>query len=227
MLALSAPELDVRAVTTVGGNAGLGNTTANALRLLHLLGRDDIPVGAGADVPLCGGTRGRPRASTAPTASVGSASTPRPRRGRPAAAVAAHLDVVDASAEPVTLIALGPLTNVAALLASSPGRPPGLAGSCMMGGGARVLGNMTPPRSSTSGSTRRPAARVFQRGARDDGRPGRDRPGSDGARRLGGAARRRSGRAGGARDGRLLHRLLPRDVGTDASRSTTPSPSRR
>src|SRR5690349_1056140 len=44
VLALASPELDVRGITTVGGNAGVANTTRNALRVLTLLERPDVPV---------------------------------------------------------------------------------------------------------------------------------------------------------------------------------------
>ena len=52
LLALASPELDVLGVTTVHGNQTLEKTTANALRVLDLAGRADIPVAAGADRPL-------------------------------------------------------------------------------------------------------------------------------------------------------------------------------
>ncbi len=45
MLACGAPELEVRAVTTVAGNVSLDKTTRNALKVLALIGREDIPVG--------------------------------------------------------------------------------------------------------------------------------------------------------------------------------------
>ena len=52
MMACGAPGLDLRAVTTVAGNATLPKTTRNALRILSLIGRPDVPVGAGAPEPL-------------------------------------------------------------------------------------------------------------------------------------------------------------------------------
>ena len=52
VVGLARPELDLLAVTTVAGNAGLPETTRNALRVLTLLGRTDIPVAAGAAGPL-------------------------------------------------------------------------------------------------------------------------------------------------------------------------------
>jgi purine nucleosidase len=54
LLALGSPELDVLGVTAVAGNQTLDKTTANALRVLELAGRTDIPVAAGADRPLAG-----------------------------------------------------------------------------------------------------------------------------------------------------------------------------
>ena len=53
-LALARPELDVLAVTTVGGNADVRHCTENALRLLHAYGRDDVPVAEGAAGPIVG-----------------------------------------------------------------------------------------------------------------------------------------------------------------------------
>lgn len=144
MLAVASPELDLRAVTTVGGNTGLARTTDNALRLLHLLGRDDVPLGAGADVPLV-------RNDTAPDPSThgedgfgGVRLDPAPRGADTRDAVALMVDVIEQSTEPVTLIALGPLTNVAVLIAAHPFTAARLERIVMMGGGARVIGNMTP-----------------------------------------------------------------------------------
>lgn len=144
MLAFASPELDVRAVTTVGGNTGLQHTTANALNLLHLLGRDDVPVGAGAATPLV-------RADSAPDPTThgedgfGGVRLPAaPREADERSAVELMVDVITGSAEPVTLVALGPLTNVAVLVAAFPHVATRLERIVIMGGGARVIGNMTP-----------------------------------------------------------------------------------
>src|SRR3954465_12341063 len=48
LLALASPEVELRLVTTVHGNVELAQTTENALRVLHLAGRSDVPVAAGA-----------------------------------------------------------------------------------------------------------------------------------------------------------------------------------
>src|SRR5918997_583247 len=52
LLALASPEVDLRLVTTVHGNVELDRTTENALRVLHLAGRSDVPVAAGAVTSL-------------------------------------------------------------------------------------------------------------------------------------------------------------------------------
>src|SRR5216117_3184210 len=52
LLALASPEVELRGVTTVAGNQTLDKTTRNALKVLELAGRADVPVAAGADRPL-------------------------------------------------------------------------------------------------------------------------------------------------------------------------------
>ena len=60
-LALARPELQVLGITTIGGNAPLAATTRNALRVLALLGRPDVPVAAGPSQPLVRALETRPR----------------------------------------------------------------------------------------------------------------------------------------------------------------------
>src|SRR3954454_12518311 len=52
LLALASPELELRGITTVAGNQTLDKTTTNALKVLELAGRTDVPVAVGADRPL-------------------------------------------------------------------------------------------------------------------------------------------------------------------------------
>lgn len=164
MLALASPELDVRALTTVGGNAGIEVTTHNALRLLHLCGRDDIPVGAGAKVPLVRQDSSADEAIHGADGFGGVEIKPAPRQADPRTAVQVIADVVTNSAEPITLIALGPLTNVAALIAAHPEVAARLERIVLMGGGARVLGNMTPAAEFNMWFDPEAAARVFDSG---------------------------------------------------------------
>ncbi|WP_225755246.1 nucleoside hydrolase [Actinotalea sp. Marseille-Q4924] len=164
MLALASPELEVLALTTVGGNTGLGNTTENALRLLHLLGRDDILVGAGADVPLVR-RDSRPDEATHGADGLGGVRLePAPRGADARGAVEMLVDVIEGSDRPVTLVALGPLTNVAALVAARPDVAARLERIVLMGGGARVLGNMTPAAEFNIWFDPEAAARVFAAG---------------------------------------------------------------
>lgn len=121
-LAVASPEVDLRAVTTVFGNVALPATTANAGRVLALAGRPDVPVGAGAARPLVhdlaeradawhggDGLGGRAGALPPPAA----APDPRGALGLMAA-------VLRDADEPVTIAPIGPLTNVALLLAVHP-----------------------------------------------------------------------------------------------------------
>src|SRR6266550_5742659 len=52
LLALASPEVELLGVTTVAGNQTVEKTTANAIRVLELAGRGDVPVAAGAGRPL-------------------------------------------------------------------------------------------------------------------------------------------------------------------------------
>ena len=86
LLALASPEVDLRLVTTVHGNVELAQTTENALRVLQLAGRSDVPVAAGARARWCTRSRSGPGTCTATRAWAGwSCRRPRLRstRGRP------------------------------------------------------------------------------------------------------------------------------------------------
>jgi pyrimidine-specific ribonucleoside hydrolase len=122
MLALASPEIELRAVTTVFGNVPLPRTTENAGRLLALCDRSDVPLGRGAARPLVhpqreraetwhggDGLGGRAEMLPAP------AAPPDPR-----GAVGLMAAVLSAASEPVTIAPIGPLTNVALLLAVHP-----------------------------------------------------------------------------------------------------------
>jgi len=132
-LAVVRRELDVLAITTVAGNAGLAATTRNAGRVLALLGRDDIPVAAGADRPLV-------REPWVPVefhgeSGLDGADLPEPARP-PVDVTAVELTtrLLRAASEPVTLIATGPLTNIALLLHAAPGLRERVDTISLMGG---------------------------------------------------------------------------------------------
>ncbi|HSW42156.1 MAG TPA: nucleoside hydrolase [Patescibacteria group bacterium] len=132
-LALARPELDVLGITTVGGNSPLANTTRNALRVLALLGRSDVPVAPGAERALL-------RESWTPVEFHGAsgldgADLPEPGAApRPEGALALTEALVASAGRPVTLVASGPLTNVALLLRARPRIREGIERICLMGG---------------------------------------------------------------------------------------------
>ncbi|MFD0206293.1 MULTISPECIES: nucleoside hydrolase [Saccharothrix] len=142
-LAAASPEVDLIGVTTVFGNVSLENTTRNALRLLALLGRDDVPVGVGASRPLI---HPHPHLSSAHGSDglSGYADTlPEATRGPDARdAVTLLRELLDQADRPVTIVPIGPLTNIALLLAAHPYLKPKIGRIVAMGGGVGG-GNVT------------------------------------------------------------------------------------
>ena len=132
-LAVARPELDVLAVTTVGGNADVAHCTENALRLLHAYGRDDIPVAEGATGPLVGPVV----RATEVHGELGVGTTrldPSPVPKRPEGAVALMARLLAESPEPVAIAPIGPLTNIALLLRLHPELAARIAHLSIMGG---------------------------------------------------------------------------------------------
>jgi pyrimidine-specific ribonucleoside hydrolase len=140
LLALASPELDVLGVTTVHGNQTLEKTTENALRVLDLVERHDLPVAAGADRPLA---RELVVASHVHGESGldGPSLPPAGRAPLGDHAVDFMERTIAASPVPVTLVPTGPLTNVALLLERTGGAN---VGRIVLMGGAIGEGNMTP-----------------------------------------------------------------------------------
>jgi inosine-uridine nucleoside N-ribohydrolase len=159
LLALASPELELLGVTTVAGNQTLAHTTANALRVLEFVGRDDVPVAAGADRPLV-----RPHAVAREVHGETGLDGPDlpPARGEPVGAHAVDFlaERLRAADRPVTLVAIGPLTNVALLLARHPGCASHLEGVVLMGG-AIAEGNVTPAAEFNVWADPEAAYRVF------------------------------------------------------------------
>ncbi|WP_421208058.1 pyrimidine-specific ribonucleoside hydrolase RihA [Aeromonas sp. 602396] len=142
ILALASPELKVLAVTTSAGNQTPDKTLNNALRILTLLGRDDIPVAAGAPKPLA-------RELIIADNVHGESGLDGPKLPDPAFAPQAMTGIelmarcLRESTEPVTLVPTGPLTNIALLLAAHPELKSKIARIVLMGGAAGA-GNWTP-----------------------------------------------------------------------------------
>lgn len=163
-LAFASPEVEVLGITTVGGNTGLENTTGNALRLLHLLQRDDVPVGAGAGRAIAFDQDLGDPSIHGQHGLGGVALAEAPRAADPRGALGVLVDLIEGSAEPVTLVAIGPLTNVALLAATRPDVYGKLERLVIMGGGVRITGNHTPTGEFNIWFDPESAARVFQAG---------------------------------------------------------------
>ncbi len=142
IMALATPQLDVLAVTTSAGNQTPDKTLRNALRILTLLGRTDIPVAGGAAKPL-------KRELIIADNVHGESGLDGPELPEPAFA-AVELTAwelmaqqIQACEHPVTLVPTGPLTNIATFLLAYPHLKPRIERIVLMGGAAGV-GNWTP-----------------------------------------------------------------------------------
>lgn len=142
MLALGSPELQVLGICTVSGNVPLDIGTGNALKVLALLGRDEVPVYPGAEGPL------RKEAVFATEVhgpgGLGDSALPLPGRSPAGDAVSFMIETLSARPREVTLIAVGPLTNLALAEARAPGVLKKAREVCVMGGAVDEPGNTTP-----------------------------------------------------------------------------------
>jgi inosine-uridine nucleoside N-ribohydrolase len=162
LLALASPEVDVLGVTTVAGNQTVEKTTQNALKVLELAGRADVGVAAGADRPLV--------AELVVAADAhGESGLDGPDLPAPSAeplgehAVDFLAERLRAAEHPVTLVALGPLTNLALLLDLFPDAISRIERLVLMGG-AIGAGNMTASAEFNIWIDPEAASRVFASG---------------------------------------------------------------
>ena len=142
LMALAHPGFNIIGITTTGGNVPLARATRNALALLEYAGRGDIPVHRGAARPLAGGYPYAREVHSAagltyplPNPTLAAADTP---------AVPFLSETLTALPGAVTIIALGPLTNLARLLRRRPAALPAAARIIIMGGAVDTPGNITP-----------------------------------------------------------------------------------
>jgi len=152
LLALASPELELLGVTTVHGNQTLDKTTDNALRVLELVGRSDVPVARGAERPL---TRDpHPAAHVHGESGLDGPELPA-ATARPLEQHAVDFLLEHVSSD-VVLVPVGPLTNVA--LALERGLRPE---RIVLMGGAIAEGNMTPAAEFNIWADPEAAQRVF------------------------------------------------------------------
>src|SRR5579862_7265366 len=141
-LALRSPELKVEAITAVSGNVPLDLTLPNALRLAEIAGRTDIPIAGGASLPLVR------RLITARYVhgenGLGGVDFPEPHL-KPVRETATQLisRIVRGNPGEVTIVAVGPLTNIGTLLRSDP-KIARLIPQIVIMGGSLSGGNITP-----------------------------------------------------------------------------------
>ena len=156
LLALASPEVSLLGVTTVAGNQTLEKTTANAIRILEFSGRTEIPVAAGADRPIVR----EPYVAKYVHGETGldGPELP-PAQGSPL--VEHAVDFLGRNADGATLVAVGPLTNVALMLSRYPGVRPS---RIVLMGGSIGLGNVTPAAEFNIWADPEAAARVFESG---------------------------------------------------------------
>jgi inosine-uridine nucleoside N-ribohydrolase len=142
-LALASPGVQLEAITTVSGNVPVEYTTRNALTLLELASRTDIPVARGCARPLV--------ISPVLAADVhggnglGDVILPEPQL-RPLEQHAVELLIEKIMAAPgeITLVCVGPLTNIAQAVRGEPRLAQAVRELVIMGGALRVPGNITP-----------------------------------------------------------------------------------
>jgi inosine-uridine nucleoside N-ribohydrolase len=144
MLAALHPDLDLVACTTVNGNRAIEQTTDNTLRTLDHIGRGDIPVHAGLSRPVGRSDFPIPRDKRDPGVHfVEMPLAPARSRPRPPDAVEFLIETYRAATEEITLVPVGPLSNIATALALFPKLVERVPEVIIMGGGHDVA-NVTP-----------------------------------------------------------------------------------
>jgi inosine-uridine nucleoside N-ribohydrolase len=141
---IACAHTDVVGVSTVGGNVGLDRTTTNAIQVLDLIGRADVPVHAGAAGPLVGELR----TATNIHGESGLAGPTLPPPSRPPTSTDAQSFLIDAinaehaaganGGRGVWLVVTGPMTNIAQVFTADPSLAAKVAGVSFMGGSTHV-----------------------------------------------------------------------------------------
>jgi purine nucleosidase len=160
--AAGSPEIEIAGITSVAGNVGLTKTTANALAVASFVGAADVPVTAGCAGPLV-----RPALHAGHVhgdSGLGGAVLPPPAR----AAAGGHaidfiVDTIAAAPGEITLVATGPLTNIALAVRREPRLASWVQDFVIMGGSAS-RGNVTPAAEFNIWADPEAAAIVFAAG---------------------------------------------------------------
>jgi pyrimidine-specific ribonucleoside hydrolase len=143
LLAMRSQALDVRAITCVAGNHELSNVVDNTLKLLDLIDAPDVPVAAGMQQPLLEAMR--PTFPLHGADGMADLDLPAPRRSLvDEHAVELMRQTLADAIEPLTIVALAPLTNVAVFLRMYPNLRSKISRIVSMGGTFRAPGNTSP-----------------------------------------------------------------------------------
>jgi len=164
MLAALHPELELLACTTVNGNVEVHHCTENTLRVLDAIGRSDIPVYEGLAKPFARPDFPIPRKDEVLAKKIHPAVLPVPATTRQKAskgAVEFLVETYRAATDEITLVPVGPLTNIAAALTLDPGFAQRVPEIVIMGGG-HAIGNITPSAEFNIWCDPEAAAVVFQ-----------------------------------------------------------------
>ena len=162
LLAHGDANIELVAVTTVGGNVGVDKTTKNALELREYLGFETVPVAAGAAEPLVGEVQSAEHVH----GEAGLGDVILPGATLPASetdAVDLIIETLQASQGEIHLVATGPLTNIALALRKEP-RITAWAASFTIMGGSYTRGNATPAAEFNIYADPEAAAEVFAAG---------------------------------------------------------------
>ena len=165
-LALASPELDVIAITINFGS--LHNTSIlaeNALRVLELANRSDVPVFVGAGDPLASEFHDLGGSTFHGNNGLGDIDFPSPR-GRPRSQKAAEyiVDVCSQNKGGISILSLSPMTNIALALDLEPDLPKYVKHIYLMGGTAMEPGNVSPLAEANIANDALSARRVFAAG---------------------------------------------------------------
>jgi purine nucleosidase len=145
LTALASPaELKVEAITTVAGNVPLTRTTLNALKIVELTGRTDVPVHAGCARPMV--RKGVTAEHVHGPTGLDGPDLPTPKITVAETHAVDHIIQLlrDAAPGDITLCTLGPLTNIGMALVKAPDIAPKIREIVMMAGAYFEGGNITP-----------------------------------------------------------------------------------
>ena len=164
LLAFASPQLDLLAVTTVGGNVAVEKTARNARILRHIANREDVPVHAGAERPLA--REPMDAGEFHGVEGLGSLEPYEPGAGLAEGhGVDAIIDLVTSRPSgSVTLAVMGPMTNLALALRKAPHLADQLGPVVIMGGARSEGGNITASAEFNIWADPDAAAEVFASG---------------------------------------------------------------